>query len=109
MIQLASSDGWRPAAAAVTLTRPASWICYDPAVETFLQVIEQVQAYEPSATPGWLAAGCQGLAGVTPTPDVTRRLRELADTTAGRLHADALTHAALLQVADDVAQQNTRQ
>lgn len=108
MVQLASSDGWRPAAAAVTLTRPAFWICYDPAVEAFLQVIEQVQAHEPSAAPGWLAAGCQGLAGITPTPDVTRRLRELADTTTHRLDADALTRAALVQVADGVAQQNTR-
>jgi hypothetical protein len=109
IIQLASAENWQPAVAAVSLSRPAFWICYDPALETFLQVIDQIQSHQPNAVLGWLAAGCQGLAGVAPAADAARRLRELADTTADQLGADPPTRAAMLQVADDVARQHTTQ
>jgi hypothetical protein len=108
-VQLASTDGWQPAAAAVNLTRPAFWICPEAALEGFLHIIAEVQAHQPSAVADWLAAGCQGLAGTTPTADTAERLRELADATAHRLDADPPTRAAMLQVADSVARHATQQ
>lgn len=101
--RLASADDWQPAAAAVNLSRPAFWICYNAALTTFLKVIDQVQQHQPDAVHGWLAAGCKGLAEATHRASAAERLRNLADATADKLGADPPTRAAMLQIADDVA------
>jgi len=108
-VQLAAADGWQPTMAAVNLARSAFWICREAALDSFLHVIDEVQAHQPSAVIGWLAAACQGLAGTTPAPDTTEKLRELAGATADRLNADPPTRAAMLQVADTVAHHANQQ
>jgi hypothetical protein len=103
IIQLASADDWQPAAAAINLSRPAFWIGYEPALETFLQVIDQVRSHQPNGVLGWLAAGCLGLAGVAHPASAPERLRKLADATADKMDADPPARSVMLQLAADVA------
>lgn len=104
--RLASADDWQPAAAAVNLSRSAFWIGYEPALETFLQVVDQVRLHQPNAVLGWLAAGCLGLAGVAHSASVPERLRKLADATADKLDADPPARSVMLQLAADVARRH---
>jgi hypothetical protein len=103
LLQLAARDDWQPASAAAALTRGAFWTCYQPALETFLQVIGNVSAHAPAAVPAWLAAACHGLAASTPADDALNRLTGLAHSTATHLQADLQTRGALVQVATELA------
>ena len=78
LLHLAAADGWQPEAAATVVTRPAYWASYQPALDTFLQLIGNVSAQAPATIPTWLAAACHGLAASIPATDIPTRLADLA-------------------------------
>jgi len=103
LLHLAAADGWQPTAAATVVTRPAYWASYQPAVDTFLQLIGNVSSHAPAAIPAWLTAACHGLAASIPAADIPARLADLAHATATGLYADTRTRDTLVQIAHDVA------
>ena len=103
LLRLAAADGWQPTAAATVVTRPAYWASYQPALDTFLQLIGNVSSHAPAAIPAWLTAACHGLAASIPAADIPARLADLAHATAASLYADTRSRATLVQIAHDVA------
>ena len=89
LLGLAADERWRPASAAAALTRAAFWTRYQPALETFLEIIGNVSTYVPAVIPAWHAAACHGLATSIPAADVPDRLANLADAAATEVEGPA--------------------
>ncbi len=104
LLHLAAADGWQPVAPAAAVTRPAYWLCYQPALDTFHQLIVNISAYTPAAIPAWLAAACHGRAASTPAATgIPDPLAGLPHATAGSVHADTRTRDTLIKIARDAA------
>ncbi|RKE07817.1 hypothetical protein C8E86_2653 [Catellatospora citrea] len=69
LLELAEDDGWRPAAVAAVLSRPATWSDPFRATAFYRRLAALVRAHEPGQLPHWLYAAVRGATMLLNRPD----------------------------------------
>lgn len=102
LLNLAGDDGWVPGAASMIIGRPAQWNDFPAGLGAFLQIAEAVHVHAPDSLRAWVLAACHGATADLPDDQVPERLRELVDSLASRLAADASMRTKLTADAEHV-------
>lgn len=104
LFDLAAREQWAPGAAAVHVSRAATWASYSSAVDALLPIIEEVVRHAPDGLLVWFQAACVGAGSGLPADQALAQMRKLADAITGHINADDQLQATFTDVINQLSQ-----